>query len=328
MRAIVKGFVAMMTLAGLAACGQGGPTVAGASADGREAQPSAAASGTPTARSGWTSCAVDAPVGEDGRPPSAHTLPRLDTTFAVAYAVHCQLEPTRRADGGEDLVLTEGRATDVTALLAALHLPDDRTNVEACTLEMPWEPNLLLFDAQGRWIRPRLPMDICGKPRPEVPEAVRGLRLTTVSETVVREVLSAGAAASGCTQTSSNVVAAGTGDPSSLPRPGRVSIPSTAPLRLCVFRVPAQQQGTGTFDYGLLLPEQRHAAVERRLGALRPAAKCSGAATRFAVLENATSTGDVIYVELDHCRRVLATPLHGPPILAQADDTLIELLKR
>ncbi|MFG1648509.1 hypothetical protein ACGFIE_01170 [Micromonospora sp. NPDC049275] len=299
--------------------------------DGREAQPSVAVTGTPVVRSGWTSCAVDAPLGDDGRPPHIRTLPRLGTDFAVASAVHCQLEPQRRANGGEDLVLTEGRATDVRALLAALRLPDDRTIIEACTLEMPWEPNLLLFDAQGRWIRPGLPMDTCGKPVPEIPEAVRGLRLTTVSETVVREILSAGAAASGCGQEWSDVVAAESRNPSSLPRPGKVAIPSAAQLRLCVYRVSAEQQGTpqpaGTFEHGLLLPQQRRAAIERTLAVLTPVKTCSGAADRFAVLQNPAITGGEIYVELDHCRRVLSTPMYGPPILAQANNTLIALLE-
>ncbi|MEU4773657.1 hypothetical protein [Micromonospora sp. NPDC023644] len=96
--------------------------------------------------------------------------------------------------------------------------------------------------------------------------------------------------------------------------------------------MPAQQQETpqpaGTFEYGLLLPQKRRAAIERMLAALRPAEQCSVAADRFAALQDATITGDVVYIELDQCRRVLATPLHGPPILAQGDTALIELLRR
>ncbi|PYC64307.1 hypothetical protein C7C45_30595 [Micromonospora arborensis] len=329
MRVVVKRFVVVMALAGLAACG-GAPTAAEAPTGGRETPRSAAVTGTPTIQSAWTSCAVDAPIQNDGRPLAALALTRLGTDFTVATAVHCQLEPKRRADGGEDLVLTEGRATDVTALLAALRLPDDTTTVEACTLEMPWVPNLLLLDAQGRWTRIGLPVNACGKPRPEVTEAVRGLRLTTVSEKVVREIVSAGAAASGCNQEWSDVLATETGDPRLLPRPGRVPLPPQ--VRLCVYRVPTQQQGTpqpaGTFEYGLLLPQHRRAAIEQTLTTLRPAEQCSDAADQFAALQDATITGDVVYVELDHCRRVLATPLYGPPILAQADAALIELLSR
>ncbi|MEV4210138.1 hypothetical protein [Micromonospora sp. NPDC049662] len=325
MRINVKGLVLMMIGACLAACAEGAATVGEAPTD-KQSQPSAAVTGAPTVHSGWTSCTVDAPIGSDGRPPNAFTLPRLGTDFAVASAVHCQLGPKRRADGGEDLVLTEGRATDLAALLAALRLPDDTTTIEVCTADMPWEPNLLLFDAQGQWIRPGLPMDTCGRPLAEVTEAVRALRLTSVSDTVVRELVSAGAAAAGCSQDWSTMVTAEA-------RSGRVVIPSAAPLRLCVFRVPAQQQSipqpAGTFEYGILLPQQRRATIERTLATLRPAKKCSGTADRFAVLQDAAAIGgDALYVELDHCRRVLAAPVYGAPILAQADSTLIELLKR
>ncbi|MFC5924217.1 hypothetical protein ACFQGL_12765 [Micromonospora vulcania] len=297
------------------------------------AQPRTATTGTPKVRSGWTSCAVDAPMEFSVPPPEALTAPRLGIDFAAATAVHCQLETKKRADGREDLVLTEGRATDLTALLAALRLPDLTPTPDLCTLEMPWVPNLLLLDRQNRWVRPGLPVTGCGKPRAEVSNAVRGLRLTTVSEKVVRQLKSAGAAASGCQQDWSDVIAAETRDPTAPPRSGRVSIPSPAPLRVCVFRVPAQEQQTaqptGTFEYGSVLPRQRRAAIERAFAALLPATRCSAVAERFAVLQAADVTGgDVVYVELDRCRRVLTTPVYGPPTLAQANDALIALLEK
>lgn len=147
----------MMTVASLAACAGSASTVAEAPVDGPEVKPSTVLTSTPTAQSRWTSCAVNAPVGDDGRPPNALTLPHLGNDLAVASAVHCQLGPKRRADGGEEVVLTEGRASDLTALRP----PDDTTAIEACTADMPWEPNLLLFDAQGQWIRLGLPVDTC-----------------------------------------------------------------------------------------------------------------------------------------------------------------------
>ncbi|MEV4629871.1 hypothetical protein AB0J90_26760 [Micromonospora sp. NPDC049523] len=65
------------------------------------------------------------------------------------------------------------------------------------------------------------------------------------------------------------------------------------------------------------------------LAALPPAEECSDAAERFALLRAAEDgIGGEVYVELDHCQRVLTTPLTGPPILAQADNTLVELLSR
>lgn len=45
-------------------------------------------------RGGWTSCAVDAPVGDDGRPPDALALLRLGTDFTVSCATQPPLAPT------------------------------------------------------------------------------------------------------------------------------------------------------------------------------------------------------------------------------------------
>lgn len=41
-----------------------------------------------------------------GPPPDTTTLPRLGTGFSATAAVRCQLEPRRRADGGQDSILT------------------------------------------------------------------------------------------------------------------------------------------------------------------------------------------------------------------------------
>ncbi|SCL21978.1 hypothetical protein GA0074692_1300 [Micromonospora pallida] len=331
MRAIGRGLAGVTAVAALAACGGTGVD---SPAGGQQAGLPPPVTGTPAVRAGWTSCAVDAPTEFGDASWAALTLPRLGTDFVPTAAIHCQLEPKQRAKGGVDLVLTESRATELTALLAALRLSDTPPTTDACNLDAPPVPNLLLLDGEGRWIRPGLPVDGCGKPLPEVLEAVRGLRLTTVTEKVVRELESAEASASGCGQESSDVVATETGDPASLARPGRVAIsfPSTVPLRLCVFRVPVKQQGTpqpaGTFEYGLVLPQQRRESVERALTALPPAKKCTGAADRFAVLWATDRTGGEVYVELDHCRRVLTRPMSGPPILAQADTTLVGLLRR
>ncbi|MFG2047054.1 hypothetical protein ACGFIW_06450 [Micromonospora sp. NPDC048935] len=130
------------------------------------------------------------------------------------------------------------------------------------------------------------------------------------------------------------MVATETSGPTPSALPGHVSLPfePTSQLRLCVFRVPADRQGTreiaGTFDSGLLLPEQRREVIVRTLASMPPTQECSGPADRFAVLRAADNTGGEIYVELDHCRRILTRPMSGPPTLAQADRTLIGLLGR
>ncbi|WP_329108684.1 hypothetical protein OG792_08525 [Micromonospora sp. NBC_01699] len=333
MRAIAKGLTVLAALAVMAACENTG-RIAEPPVDKLQGRPFPIVTGTPAVQKAWTSCETDAPMEIGGPPSDALILPRLDTGFAATVAVHCQLEPERRADRGEDLVLTEGRATDLTTLLAALRLPDDTFIPDACTADMPWVPNLLLLDAHGHWIRPGLPTTGCGKARTEVEEAVRALRLTTIKEKVIREILSSGAAVSGCTQEWQDMVAIETSGPTPRALPSHVSLPfePTSQMRLCVFRVPADRQGTpdvaGTFDYGLLLPEQRREVIARTLASMPPAQECTGPADRFAVLRASNNTGGEIYVELDHCRRILTRPMSGPPTLAQADHTLIELLGR
>ncbi|MFI6823320.1 hypothetical protein ACIBJE_20530 [Micromonospora sp. NPDC050187] len=328
MRQIVRGLGLVAAVATLSSCGT--VTVAQSPAD-QGARFPVPATGAPTVHAEWASCAVDAPM--DPKPPQeALTLPRLDGGFRATAAIHCQLDYRRRADGGLDLVLTEGRATDLTVLLTALRRPDTSAGPEACTLEMPWVPNLLLLDASGRWIRPGIPVDGCGKPLPDLVPAVRGLRLATVSERVVREIESAGAARAGCSQDHRNVVASETGYPDSSLRPGRGSVPfrSTAPVRLCGYRVPAEERGLadpgGDFAYGRTLSPQQRKSVERALTTLPPATDCAGNAHRFAVLANPGGAGGTVYVELDHCRRVLVSPLYGPPTLAQADRTFLGLV--
>ncbi|KIR60643.1 hypothetical protein [Micromonospora haikouensis] len=328
--AVVREVVVVVAVAALSACG----AVAGPPADSGPAPPVTRTAGTPAVESGWTSCAVDAPEAFAGPLTEALTLPRLGTGFAATAAVLCRQEPTRRPDGGTDLVLTEGRSTELTGLLAALRLPDGGPTTDACTLELPSVPNLLLFDVSGRWIRPGLPVDGCGKPLPEVQQAVRSLRLSITFRTVVREIESAGAAASGCGQSWSDMVATEAGQQGSRPPVGRIvpPFPPTTPLRLCVFRVPTGQQGgskpAGSFAYGRSLPPSEREALLPVLAALPPAGRCVGAADRFAVLRASDGTGGELYVELDHCRRVLVSPSVGPPTLAQADEPLLELLAR
>ncbi|MEU4565031.1 hypothetical protein [Micromonospora sp. NPDC023956] len=330
MRQIVRGLSLVATMATLASCG-GTATVAQSPADQATRFPNPA-TGPPTVRAQWRSCAVDAPM--DPEPPQvALTLPRLDGSFPATAAIHCQLDHRRRADGGLDLVLTEGRATDLTLLITALRRPDTSTGPEACTLEGPWVPNLLLIDGRGRWIRPGIPVDGCGKPLPDVVTTVRGLRLTTVSERVVREIESAGAARSGCSQDHRDVVASDTGYPDSSVRPGRGAVPfrSSDPVRLCGYRVSADKSGpadpVGDFAYGRTLSPQQRTSVERALTTLPPAADCVGSAHRFAVLANPNGVGGAVYIELDHCRRVLVSPLYGTPTLAQADRAFLGLVE-
>ncbi|PWR12836.1 hypothetical protein DKT68_02175 [Micromonospora acroterricola] len=293
----------------------------------------------------WTSCAEAAPRAGAGvvlpAPDGAEPLPtgedpaigRIDPAFTPVTAVLCGREIRPRPGGGEEQVATERRADEIGALVDALRLPDRRPDGEiACTLDMVIPPWLALLDERGRWLRPYLPADACGKPRAEVRAALDGLRLTTVDSRTVGQVESAAAAAAGCAQRWADMVWVET----TMGRPGPpapATVPAAEPLRLCVYQVPASERGggkpAGDFAYGGPLPPDRQAAVLRALAAAGPATACATPASRFAVLRPLDGTGGPDrYVELDGCRRFLVVPPAGGPQLGQGDAALAELLRR
>ncbi|MEU8297969.1 hypothetical protein AB0C04_11860 [Micromonospora sp. NPDC048909] len=295
--------------------------------------PPARDGGPPRIVERWTSCAPAAPEVGGGLPvPGAATgLPLLDDTFTPVTAVLCGQEARQRPGGGRDLVVTERRADDVAALVAALRLPDEPPARGACTADLVLPPWLALLDERGGWLRPGIPADGCGKPRAEVRAALGGLRLTTVSTRTVREIESAEAAAAGCAQQWADMVAVRTASgPSPTRATGPPPIAADVAVRLCVYRVPAREQGSakpaGEFAYGRVLPPDRWATVARALAETGPAAACATPAGRVALLRPAHTPGAEVYVELDGCRRVLNLPATGDPSLAQADRTLTDLL--
>lgn len=67
------------------------------------------------------------------------------------------------------------------ALLTSLSLPDQKLPADsqvACGANATYPPYVLLVDSRSQAIRPRLPQDSCGNPRPEVTAALSALELT------------------------------------------------------------------------------------------------------------------------------------------------------
>jgi hypothetical protein len=189
-------------------------------------------------------------------------------------------------------------------------------------------PFLVLLDAQGRWVRPGLPSDECGKVRAEVRDAVQGLRLTPVTSRPIQEIESSEAAAAGCSQQWADMVwvAGGsgvTGEPAVVP-PG---FDGPVRVRLCVYRVPAGQQGSGKpagdFVSGRYLSGEQWAGARREIESAAPADPCTTPASRFAVLHIGAGQ---LYVELDGCGRLLATTAAGDETLRKASPALLALL--
>ncbi|MEH0929378.1 hypothetical protein [Micromonospora sp. CPCC 205558] len=289
---------------------------------------------------GWTSCAKDAPRAGDMMVPHPQTSSpagkeptagRIDPTFTPVAAVICGRATRPGRQGGHEQVATERRTEEIGPLLTALRLPSEQAGGKkvACTLDMVVPPWLALLDDRGRWLRPQLPTDACGKPRPEVIAALAGPQWTTVDTRAVRQVESATAEAAGCAQQWTDMVSVETR--SGNPGPGgSVARPAAGPLRLCVYEVPASLQDgekpAGDFVYGGPLPTERQAGVLRALSNRRAVTACTTPATRFAVLRPLDGAGPDRYVELDGCRRFLVTPATGGAQLGQGDEALAALL--
>lgn len=268
--------------------------------------------GTPVVNPVWHSCAADRDPNGGG----TDALPRLDASFAPVAAVICRTVDQKRPGGGTDQLAVEDRATDVTALVTALRLPDGKHTDGGCTLDLVVPPWLVLLDAQSRWIRPGVPIDGCHHPRREVLNAISALHTTRVSSHLLRTVISDGAAASGCGQDYSDMAWAQLrNDPTRTAAPTAVPTPA-APVKVCIFRVPASERGGpkpgADYESNLTLTPQQWDAVEHELTHAGPPAPCRTSASRIAVLDDGT------VAELDGCRlvRIGGMVRQGTPALA------------
>ncbi len=301
--------------------------------------------GTPTINAAWTSCKQELgdPSATRGMevPPSATTLPPLEPSFAAAAVIVCRWQEQARADGGQDLVAAEHRSRDAGAFLAALRLADEPPSSGPCDQSLVVTPWLALVDAAGRWLRPGVPTDSCGKPRSEVRTAIDALRLQPVSTEVVRESQSAkagqsaaAAAKAGCSPQWADMVWVETTQGG---RPQAAAI-ATDPLegskavRVCVYDVPASERGSGkpagAFASGGLLDSRARSQITGLLVASPAARDCRQQTTRFALLLPAAGGDPTVYVELDGCRRIMTVPTAGRPTLSQAGAGLVALLTR
>jgi hypothetical protein len=279
----------------------------------------------------WESCGQAYPWSGPHTPAAdlgADVLPRLDADFIAVGAAVCGAQTQERSNGSRYEVATEKRTAEVADLVAALRLPDIPRRQGLCEQDNPSVPWFVLLDAQGRWVRPGVPQDDCGKHRPEVRTAVDDLTLTRVSSWPIGEVLSAQAAAAGCRQGFGNSVQAHA-RVGGWAKTVRRLVERGALLRLCVYRVPAGRQRatepSGDFLYGGMLPAGRSAAVDAAVHrAGRGNAACAKPVSRFAVL--IAEGEEAVFAELDGCRRVSVGTVNAAPSLQQATPALLAIL--
>jgi hypothetical protein len=301
--------LAFVTLA--AGCG----TVTSPSAAGRTGttQPSASKSPTPspTAASGTLTAVPTTTAGQPvvaGQPactgwPANAPHGTLPTSFVPVAVLRCVTGDQTIAGKGEWETATLQRADkDLAALIAALHLPPvTRTPGTLCPELAMLPPQIVLVDADGKTLVPRLPVGGCGLIQGKVLSALAALPWQTVSVRLVAQVESQPEVSTGCTssykdpfaQNESSLVSSG----------GAVYAAPPASLRICVYSAggtPISSQ----FTSGTTVTGSTVTALLDGLSGSRSTTACSLPHEMFAVVGGENPGDSVVYVELGGCDRV------------------------
>lgn len=294
-------------LAVLAVVGAG-VVVAGSPPSDRLA-PAPAASSSPTAAPlGSGACPEDLPVDDAGQ-----ALPVGG--FVPEVVILCGETYRDIAGQGTWWVSVESRARDrVDEVVALLSRPDPMPEpvvqddgtapvLRSCRFSIPNIPRLLLLDATGRVVVPRIPRDGCGFPDPALNGllATEGL-LTEVAVTKRYQVRSEAQVVSGC-QGYKNMIAEEAQSPSKPAVAGPVFPTRPERLNVCVYRQVAGDPTSSTFLRGRWLTPEETTVLVDELGA--PAAgtgRCRTPSGDYAVL---SGDGGHVLVELGGCNRVL-----------------------
>jgi len=314
----VAGVVALVAL--------GSPSSLGARANNTQG---ASASETP-----FSSC-----TGTDGQPNDSQNgqeLQRLDPDFSPVAVVTCSIETKTMPDGSIIRERVERRGTDVAALTGALGAPDRRPRGQICTAELEHIPWFALLDEQGRWQRPRVPINECGDLLPAPMLALQNAATTVVTTTFVSVVASKEAIASGCPQQTADALSS---TPVGVGPIGLVAIttnpfPAGSLLRVCTYQVssevPAPRRDGELFSGRLLNPARSRTAGDALAGTPRPeTSDCPKPATGFAIIQELGGRGASVEVELNTCRRVLLDPDSAtPPTISQGDPQLAAVLQQ
>jgi hypothetical protein len=282
----------------------------------------------PEGANAWTSCS-DA-LESAGAP--VENLPLLDDGFAPISVVVCRSAQETNSSGGVDRVAYERRGANIDALVTALRVPDAPRTRGACTMEHPFVDWFALLDAGGRWVRPGVPIDLCGKVSANVEDAIRAMTWTDVYRIVPGR--SAEFAASGCDQQATDRIWAETSTPSDRQWPtiGNSPFAKGVALRVCVYAVPASEQRkakpAGTLVSGGAVTADFAEPFAYHFGQAGRAAPCDTPASRFALVRQWKDAGIGAYVELDGCRRVMVSSGGDAADLSlgQADDIILSLM--
>jgi hypothetical protein len=269
------------------------------------ARPPAAAP-TPAAEAplGSGACATTSPT-TDG---SGSALP---ADFVADVLVVCATEYRELPGDGGWEVLVERRSRDLAERAAALlRQPDPQApprsgqpGLVGCRLSLPSFPHVVLVDAGGREVQPRIPRDECGFPDPALADVTGpDAPLTEVGVTRLRQQRSQAEVASGC-QGYKNMIAVEAESPSRPAVAGPVFPARPEQLSVCVYRQVPGDPTSSTFSRGRPLTAAETSALVDELGDAGPGPqRCDDPSLDYAVL---SGHGGWVLVEIGGCDRVL-----------------------
>ncbi len=119
-------------------------------------------------RDAWSGCLALASASGPGEQLDLDGKGSVPDDFQPTTVVQCIQDDRRNADRSIDRVIIEQRAAADEPLLDALGLPSlraRRLETVTCPAIGYVDPWLFLMDADGRWMYPEIPREMCGEPR-------------------------------------------------------------------------------------------------------------------------------------------------------------------
>ena len=300
--------LAFVTLA--AGCG----TVTSPSAAGRTGTTQPSASETPTTSPTASGTPTAVPTSTAGPPvvagqPACTGWPAnaphgtLPTSFVPVAVLRCVTGYQTIPGKGQWETATLQRADkDLAALIEALHLPPvTRSPGLICPDLAMVPPQIVLVNADGKTLVPRLPVSGCGLVQGRVLTALAALPWQTESVRLVAPVESQTEVSSGCTSSYKDPFAQGESSLES--SGGALYATPPASLRICVYAVGGAAI-TSHFLSGATVTGSTVTALLDGLSGPRGQTVCSVPHEMFAVVSGESPGDSVVYVELGGCDRV------------------------
>jgi len=256
------------------------------------------------------------PCTSGDNPEKQQGLLPLPANFVPTQAFECYQDIRSYAGDGTWQVLLGRRLNgDLSALVSALRRPDVPLHqapsasssgvAHGCTDDLVIPPTLVLYDATGKAVRARVPVDGCDKPQTGVSTALNQLAVTTVQvlklqQTQTQSRVDSGkqAAALGCSsgQFKDLLIYSDTGKVS-LGGP----ITWSGPVSLCLYRDDPKDPTVGDFVNGRKLSAADEATVRAATDLPGSAKPCTAKHTEFLEVFD---HGNYTTIEVGGCSRV------------------------